>query len=144
VISTRTRVISTRKVQFSPEQLWFYTKSVISTHKSAILTLMSVITTRWFIHAECNFYTQSVISTQRVWIQHARIKNERVLGRFVGLVWMHFTWLLLFSLLGFTELSLLIAYFYCVFALIFVDAGLDQPWSWPDVVHLPIVELLLI
>jgi hypothetical protein len=33
----------------------------------------------------------------------------------------------LFFLLGFTEISLIVAYFCCVFALIFDDAGLDQP-----------------
>jgi hypothetical protein len=32
-----------------------------------------------------------------------------------------------FFLLGFTEISFLIAYFRCVFALILGDAGLDQP-----------------
>jgi hypothetical protein len=32
-----------------------------------------------------------------------------------------------FFLLGFTELSFLIAYFRCVFALVFGDAGLAQP-----------------
>jgi hypothetical protein len=78
------------------------------------------------------------------------IKNERSLGPFVGLIMTHLTWLLIFAelyfffLLGFTEPSFLITCFRCVFALTFGDAGLDQPWSWSDVVHLPIVKFLLI
>jgi hypothetical protein len=72
VISTRS-VISTRtSVIFTHMSVILTRKSVILTRKSVILTRKSVITTPtnvnyssrvWFPHAECDFYTQIVIST---------------------------------------------------------------------------------
>jgi hypothetical protein len=89
VISTHTRMISTRTVWCWHIWVWLWHSYVLipqyacknhscvwcshaycdeHTHKSKFRTLTSVITTRevWFLHAKYNIHTQSVISTRRV------------------------------------------------------------------------------
>jgi hypothetical protein len=70
VISTRTRVISTLKVQFPPQSVIYTHTSVILTGVSLNMTLTRIIYSRrvrflhaqeGFLHAKCNFHPQSVI-----------------------------------------------------------------------------------
>jgi hypothetical protein len=71
----------THDCDFNMQKSDFYTQSVIATRSvilrrtNVILTRIIVILTRrvWFIHAECDLYTQSVISIWRVWFQHAQM-----------------------------------------------------------------------
>jgi hypothetical protein len=66
VISTRTRLIPTRRVWLPhaecdfTRRVWFYTQSVLKTYSRVILTRVRVAQD-WFLHADYDFHKQSVI-----------------------------------------------------------------------------------
>jgi hypothetical protein len=71
VISTHTRLVSTRRVRFSHAECDFTCRVILHAHDSKYAC-------EYDTHKydndtlECDSYTQSVISTRRVWFQHSQ------------------------------------------------------------------------